>query len=86
MSVLSKRLEDDLQSLPNVNNVIEQSISLNCQYHKIESDAISVITVEEAKGLEFDAVVVLENNMSVNERYLAYTRALDHLIITAIPG
>ena len=73
------------RGLPNVNNVIEQSISLNCQYHKIESSAISVITVEEAKGLEFDAVVVLENNMSVNERYLAYTRALDHLIITAIP-
>ena len=46
---------------------------------------ISVITVEESKGLEFDAVVVIDSMMTMNEKYISYTRALDNLIISDFP-
>ena len=42
---------------------------------------ICVIPVEIAKGLEFEAVVVIVNRMSDNEKYVSYTRALDKLIV-----
>ena len=38
--------------------------------------------VELVKGLEFDAVVAVIDDMSTNEQYVAYTRALDNLIVT----
>lgn len=55
-------------------------------FNRIEKSSISVITTEEAKGLEFDAVLVIKNNMTINEEYISYTRALDNLIITALPS
>ena len=39
------------------------------------------MSVEDAKGLEFDKVYVLERNMSKNERYISYTRALQDLAV-----
>ena len=57
-----------------------------CVFNQIDPKKISVITVEEAKGLEFDAVMVIETTMTINEQYISYTRALDNLIITDVPG
>ena len=37
--------------------------------------------VYESKGLEFTCVVVSDKNMTVNEKYIAYTRALKELAI-----
>ena len=51
-------------------------------FDTLDSDKISVISVEESKGLEFDSVLVVATNMSVNEQYTAFTRALDNLIVT----
>ena len=42
---------------------------------------ISVLTVENAKGLEFETVAVACEGMAVNELYIAYTRALDNLCV-----
>lgn len=42
---------------------------------------LCVIPVEIAKGLEFEAVVVIVDQMSDNEKYVSYTRALDKLIV-----
>lgn len=41
----------------------------------------NIITVDEAKGLEFSSVVALSGNMTPNEKYIAYTRALDELMV-----
>lgn len=41
----------------------------------------NLITVSEAKGLEFETVVALSGRMTRNERYIAYTKALDELYI-----
>lgn len=46
-----------------------------------DDSKLSVLTVENAKGLEFDAVVAISADMEVNEQYIAYTRALDHLCV-----
>ena len=50
-------------------------------YHTIEDGKISIMTVKEAKGLEFDVVFVYNYSMSDNEKYIAYTRALSELYI-----
>ena len=39
------------------------------------------MTVYESKGLEFTCVVVSDANMTANEKYIAYTRALKELAV-----
>jgi DNA helicase IV len=41
----------------------------------------NIISIDDAKGLEFSSVIVLSGRMSRNERYIAFTRALDDLYI-----
>ncbi|NBG88124.1 AAA family ATPase [Isachenkonia alkalipeptolytica] len=44
------------------------------------------VTIAESfkvKGVEFDAVFVFDQNMSRNQKYIAYTRALDSLFIVS---
>lgn len=48
-----------------------------------ESD-VAVLTVTESKGLEFDGVLVIEDGMTKNELYVAYTRALDNLFVSSL--
>ncbi len=50
---------------------------------RISKTKINVMTVYESKGLEFTAVAVANGDMSVNERYIACTRALKNLAIIA---
>lgn len=40
-----------------------------------------VYTAREAKGLEFETVLVIPNGMTDNELYVAYTRALNRLFL-----
>lgn len=49
--------------------------------NKIDNGIISLMYVDEVKGIEFDKVFVIPNRMSTNEKYIAYTRALSELII-----
>ena len=44
-------------------------------------DDARIYTVKEVKGLEFLEVVVFERDMTNNEKYISYTRALDKLTI-----
>jgi hypothetical protein len=48
---------------------------------RISKNKINIMTVYESKGLEFTAVAVVDKNMSDNEKYIAYTRALKELAI-----
>ncbi len=41
----------------------------------------NIIKIDDAKGLEFTTVIVLSGRMSHNQRYIAYTRALDNLYV-----
>lgn len=49
--------------------------------HKLVADKFALMTVSDCKGLEFDTVYVLDYGMNENEKYVAYTRALDNLIV-----
>jgi len=51
---------------------------------KIAKKKINLLSVYESKGLEFAAVAVDERDMSVNEKYIACTRALMHLGIITV--
>ena len=48
---------------------------------KISKTKINVMTVYESKGLEFTAVAVADEDMTDNEKYIAYTRALKELAL-----
>lgn len=46
-----------------------------------------IYTVKEAKGLEFKHVIVIDRDMTINEKYISYTRALAKLtVIHALPS
>jgi DNA helicase IV len=48
---------------------------------RISKNKINIMTVYESKGLEFTAVAVVDSDLSDNEKYIAYTRALKELAI-----
>ncbi|MVX67303.1 hypothetical protein GKZ28_27110, partial [Clostridium chromiireducens] len=50
----------------------------NCS---IKKGCINVIPINLAKGLEFEQVYVISSRMTNNEKYVAYTRALNKLYI-----
>ena len=54
---------------------------MNAIGQKIDNGLISLMYVDEVKGIEFDKVFVVSNRMSKNEKYIAYTRALSELVI-----
>ena len=47
----------------------------------MDNGFISVMYVDEVKGIEFDKVFVVSAAMHRNEKYIAYTRALSELIV-----
>ena len=58
-----------------------RNISDVSETHSINNSKWNILTVIETKGLEFKEVIVFDNNMSKNEKYITYTRALDKLVI-----
>ena len=47
----------------------------------IDSEYTFYNTISQVKGIEFDSVIVFDNDMTENEKYIAYTRALNELYI-----
>ena len=41
----------------------------------------NIMTVDQVKGLEFEAVIAVSGRMTNNEKYIAYTRALNELYV-----
>ena len=56
-------------------------MSYDISWDEINDKKISIITVEQAKGIEFDNVVVIADQMTPNEKYISFTRAMDELIV-----
>lgn len=50
-------------------------------WDEVNENKISVLSVELAKGLEFEAVISIVDHMTPNEKYISFTRALDELIV-----
>ena len=50
---------------------------------EIYKNCYNIITVDKAKGLEFEKVVVIEKNMTRNQLYVACTRAINELMVVS---
>ena len=59
----------------------QEMLSLN----EVDTRKISVITAEMAKGLEFESVIAIVDYMDANEKYIAFTRALQNLCVATCP-
>ena len=66
-----------------VDRLLEAIPREKASWGQVDDNLISVISVETAKGLEFDTVVVITDSLTENEKYIAFTRALDHLIVVS---
>lgn len=69
-------------------SLLDKFSSYEQKFHDMTDEEFSIhrtrwniISIDDAKGLEFSTVIVLSGRMSKNERYIAYTRALDDLYI-----
>ncbi len=49
--------------------------------YTIEKGRIAIVYVDEIKGIEFDVVFAVQNGMTKNEKYIAFTRALSELSV-----
>lgn len=48
---------------------------------ELQSQKWNLMTIEQVKGLEFHTVFAITGRMSKNEKYIAYTRALEELYV-----
>ncbi len=76
-----KGLKAIICSETNMKKYFRKSYNLLRETGKISKNKINLMTVYESKGLEFTAVAVADGDLSDNEKYIAYTRALKELAI-----
>ncbi len=74
--LIIKKDSEDLRA-----TVLENMYMDDFSWLTVDDKKVSVLTVEKAKGLEFETVVVACKDMEINELYIAYTRALENLCI-----
>lgn len=65
----------------NLEKLARKSYNLPAVTGKISKTKINLMTVYQSKGLEFTAVAVADEDLTANEKYIAYTRALKELAI-----
>ncbi|MGN0805804.1 MAG: UvrD-helicase domain-containing protein, partial [Candidatus Coproplasma sp.] len=70
-----------ITSEKNLSAFSKKSYNLVRESGKISKSKINLLTVYESKGLEFTAVAVADCDMTDNEKYIAYTRALKRLAV-----
>ena len=63
----------------NLESFMRKSYNLPKVTGRISKTKINLLTVYESKGLEFTTVVVADGDLTPNEKYIAYTRALKEL-------
>lgn len=64
-----------------IEKYIRKSYNVVRETGRISKTKINLMTVYESKGLEFTSVAVADADMTDNEKYIAYTRALKNLAI-----
>lgn len=69
--------------ISNSENSVPPSVLSLCKSGKISENRVSIMTVKQVKGLEFDTAFVFDEDMDKNEKYIAYTRALSELYVSS---
>lgn len=70
-----------ITSEKNLDVYAKKSYNIVRESGKISKSKVNLLTVYESKGLEFTAVAVVDGDMTDNEKYIAYTRALKRLAV-----
>ena len=78
-TVLIVKNRDLIKDIKFKENIKIKIIDADTDY--IMRNAINILSVEDVKGLEFEKVYVIPEGMNENEKYIAYTRALNELIV-----
>lgn len=76
-----KGLRAVITSADNLEKYSRKAYNVVGESGAISKSKINIMTVYESKGLEFTAVAVVDGDLSVNEKYIAYTRALKELAV-----
>ncbi len=76
-----KGLKAVIVSEKNLERYARKSYNILRDSGKISKKRINLMTVYESKGLEFTCVAVADADMTQNEKYIAYTRALKELAL-----
>ena len=74
-------LKNRIAIICNDSELILEEVKKYCEPGNIANEKAALLTVKQAKGLEFDVVFVIQNNMTKNEKYIAFTRGLSELYI-----
>lgn len=82
-------IDDQIEKVVELLKKSKIKINRAYQNNKIDAEKLNILTVADAKGLEFETVYVYmpQNNKTAdrdierNKRYVAYTRALDSLFV-----
>lgn len=69
----------DFSCVPNEIESVGKLLSIN--YGSLEEGKFNILTINDVKGLEFEYVFVFEKDMSLAEKYVSYSRALNTLFI-----
>ena len=78
--VIVKVVDDYIRDMIKM-KIKESEIHYVSDDNKVNWEKINVLTVKMAKGMEFDAVLVITKGMNNNEKYIALTRAMVNLYI-----
>lgn len=74
--------DDEAKTLLKIfSNYKDKFHDMTSQERSLHKSKWNIMNIEDAKGLEFNSVVVLTDCMSRNEQYIAFTRALDELFV-----
>lgn len=76
-----KGLRAVITSEANLEKFTRKAYNVVRQSGVISKSKINIMTVYESKGLEFTAVAVVDGDLTLNEKYIAYTRALKELAV-----
>lgn len=75
-NIIIKKMNDKKKIVVIVHNMedLENIIPIDSEYTFYN-------TISQVKGIEFDSAIVFDDDMTENEKYIAYTRALNELYI-----
>ena len=61
--------------------LLQDKVKMITDSKVIDFKKINLLSITDVKGMEFDTVLVINDNLTSNEKYIAYTRALHKLIV-----
>ena len=85
--IIVKSVEEAALVEKHAGSLVNRINDITVELRELVPNKWNLLTIDQAKGLEFENVFVLSGAMTKNEQYIAYTRALDKLVIydTVIP-